>query len=396
MNTKDLKPAARKLLEENILRFWLDKMQDTQHGGFHGRMDGHDRLDLNADKGAVLNARILWAFAAAYRVLGKAEYLAAATRAKNYLLAHFLDREHGGIYWSVDALGQPRDTKKQTYAISFAIYGLSEYARATGDAEALRTAVSLFRDIEDHAFDGRDGGYVEALTRDWQPIADMRLSDKDENGSRTMNTHLHVLEAYTNLFRVWPDEHVARQLRVLIGIFMDKLMNPRTHHLDLFFDDRWQGRRDIESYGHDIEASWLLTEALDVLADVGLAQKVRPQVLAIARASEEGLCPDGSMIHEFHVNTGTADCQRQWWVQCECVIGEINLHQATNEPEAMRRALDCWQYIEEHLVDHEHGEWHWSIHPDGTVNRDDDKAGFWKCPYHNSRMCLEILERENL
>ena len=392
MTKEFLKQSCRQLLEDNILSFWLNKMQDDEYGGFYGRRDGHDQLHPEAEKGAVLNARILWSFASAYRVLGNPAYLKAALRAKQYILQHFIDKEQGGVFWSVDYQGRPLDRKKQSYAIGFTIYGMAELARATGDEEALQCAIGLFHDLENHAFDEVNVGYIEALTCDWQPIADMRLSDKDENGSRTMNSHLHILEPYTNLYRVWKDARLERQLRVLIDIFTQKLLNPKTHHLDLFFDDEWQGRRDIESYGHDIEAAWLLTEALEVLGDDQLTAQVMPVVNQIARAAEEGLCPDGSMIHEKSV--ATVDDDRHWWVQCECVIGEMNQYQHFADEGALQRALACYQFIEDNLVDRQNGEWHWSVRPDGSINLDDDKAGFWKCPYHSSRMCLEMLERQ--
>lgn len=393
------KTSARQLLEENILPFWLDKMMDHEHGGFYGRMDGQGRLHAQADKGAVLNARILWTFAAAYRVLGRQEYLVAAVRAKEYILEHFVDKKRGGIYWSVNYKGEPVDMKKQSYAIGFAIYGMSELYRAAGDKEALNCAIALFETLESHTFDAKNVGYVEALNYNWYPIGDMRLSQKDENGSRTMNTHLHILEPYTNLYRVWKDQRLERQLRTLIDIFTDKLLNPVTRHLDLFFNDEWQGKRNIESFGHDIEAAWLLTEALEVLGDRRLTDRVMPIVSAIAAASEEGLCPDGSMIHERTVTVEggspvSVDTDRHWWVQCENVIGQLNQYQHFHDDQALQKALACYQFILDHLVDREGGEWYWSIRPDGSVNRDDDKAGPWKCPYHNSRMCLEIIERE--
>lgn len=388
-----MKTEMIECLTHNILDFWLNRMPDHEHGGFYGRIDGHGNVDTEAEKGAILNARILWAFAAAYRVMGKKEYLDAALRAKDYIMQHFIDGEYGGVFWSLNADGTPRDTKKQTYAIGFTIYGMSELARATGDREALDCALSLYRSIEDHAFDSEGNGYIEALTREWQPIADMRLSDKDENGSRTMNTHLHVIEPYTNLYRVAPSAELKERLTNLLHIFTHKLLNADTMHLDLFFDDRWNGRRDIQSYGHDIEASWLLHETALVLADDAVVAHMEPYVKGIAAAADEGLLPDGSMIYEHWDDGDRTDRSLQWWVQCENVIGHVNLWQHFGDENALEVADRCWQYIKDRLVDNKGGEWHWSINEDGTVNLNDDKAGFWKCPYHNTRMCLEIIER---
>ncbi len=393
MDIKQLKAEMQQCLQQNILDYWLERMTDHEHGGYYGRIDGHDRLDATAPKGAVLNARILWSFAAAYRVLGKPEYLDAAIRARDYIIDHFIDHEQGGVYWSVDYLGQPLDTKKQTYAIGFAIYGMSELARATGDKKALDCAISLYHDIEKHAYDAVNGGYREALTRDWQPIADMRLSDKDENGSKTMNTHLHVIEPYTNLYRVWPLPELQQSIYRLLDVFSHRFYNPVTHHLDLFFDDEWQGRRNIQSFGHDIEATWLLYETLLVLGDQQAIDRLRPLIASLAQAADEGLCPDGSMIYERWTDSGETDRQRQWWVQCENIIGHTNLYQYYNDREALDIVFSCWQYVKEHLIDRQNGEWHWAIDDRGNINLDDDKAGFWKCPYHNTRMCLEILER---
>ncbi|MBQ2068325.1 MAG: AGE family epimerase/isomerase, partial [Paludibacteraceae bacterium] len=286
------------------------------------------------------------------------------------------------VYWSLNADGSPLDTKKQTYAIAFAIYGLAEYYRATLDQEAIDAAIRLFEDIEAHAFDAVNVGYIEALTRDWQPIADMRLSESDENGSRTMNTHLHVLEAYTNLYRVYNDPRVARQLRVLIDIFVNRLYNPSNGHLDLFFDDQWQGRRDKTSPGHDIEAAWLLREALEVLGDQELLQQTLPVCRSLAQAAEEGILKES-----------------QWWCYAEAVVGYIDQWQVLLEKEPLQASINyelaeaAYDFIQSRLLDREHGEWFWSVLPDGTPNRNEDKAGFWKCPYHNSRMCYELIER---
>ena len=417
-----MRTEMREVLENNILRFWTDNMQDTANGGFYGRMDGEMTLHREAEKGAILNARILWSFAAAYRVLGRQGYLDIATRAKEYIISNFIDATYGGVYWSVDYKGHPTDTKKQFYAIGFTIYGMSEYARATGDREALDYAIALFECIEEHAFDHKHNGYIEACTRDWQQIADMRLSELDANYSKSQNTHLHIIEPYTNLLRcikemqaattcsyvpilgsvlpvdiVVPIETQARiegALRNLIHIFTDRILNPETHHLDLFFEMDWtRGAGRLESYGHDIECSWLLHEAALVLGDRQVLEKVEPIVREVAKASEKGLCPDGSMIHEANLDTGHTDNDRHWWVQAENVVGWLNIYQHFGDDRALQRADACWQYIKQNLIDYEHGEWYWSRHGDGTLNMDDDHAGFWKCPYHNSRMCLETIER---
>lgn len=389
-----MKTEMQDVLQKNILRFWLDKMVDQEHGGFYGRIDGHEHLHADAEKGAILNARILWAFSAAYRVLGDKTYLEAASRAKHYIIDYFIDPEYGGVYWSLDCNGKPLDTKKQFYAIGFAIYGMSEYARATGDAEALKVAIDLYRCIEEHALDHEYNGYIEAMTRDWQPIADMRLSELDANYPKSQNTHLHIIEPYTNLYRVWKSDELKASLHNLIDIFTDRILNPETHHLDLFFDMDWKrGAGALESYGHDIECSWLIHEAALVLGDAEVLKKVEPIVEMVAKASEKGLNADGSMVHEANLDTGYVDSDLHWWVQAEAVVGFFNIYQYFGDDSALQKAQHCWTYIKENLIDNENGEWHWSRRKDGTLNLDDDKAGFWKCPYHNSRMCLEIIER---
>ena len=425
-----MKHEMQDVLTQNILPFWLDKMQDHENGGFYGRIDGNGQLHPEAEKGAILNARILWAFSAAYRFFSHESYesheaqlyLEAATRAKRYIIDHFIDPEYGGIYWSVDYKGRPLDTKKQFYAIGFAIYGLSEYARATGDREALDYAIELYECIEKHSLDTQYNGYIEACTREWGEIADMRLSELDANYPKSQNTHLHIIEPYTNLLRCMKEMQAATScnyvpaigavlpvdvtvpielltriegsLRNLIYIFTDKILNPETHHLDLFFENDWtRGASRLESYGHDIECSWLLHEAALVLGDQKVLRKVEQVVREVAKASEKGLRPDGSMIHEANLDTGHVDDDLHWWVQAENVVGWVNIYQYFGDSSALDKAERCWQYIRQNLIDWENGEWFWSRHPDGTLNTADDKAGFWKCPYHNSRMCLEVMER---
>ena len=374
-------------LRNNILRFWTDKMQDTWHGGFYGRMQGDGTVIYDAPKGCILNARILWTFSAAYRVLGDQEYLDMATRAYDYLTSHFLDTEHGGAYWSVDSKGNPLETKKQIYAQGFVLYGMSEYYRAANIAETLDLCKKLYYTIEAKAWDTANGGYIEAAGQDWTAIEDMRLSDKDCNYPKSQNTHLHLLEAYTNLYRIWKDRNVANSLYNLIEIFTERIINPLTGHLDLFFDMDWtRGDEQIESYGHDIELSWLLQEAAEVLSDQDVTDRVMPVVSRVAKASEKGLNPDGSMIHEANLSRGSRDREYEWWVLAEAVVGFFNIGQYD-------KSMHIWQYIRQHLVDYTGGEWWWSCHADGTPDRTGDKAGFWKCPYHNGRMCLEIIER---
>ena len=420
---KTMQREMQDVLEQNILQFWSTRMIDRENGGFYGRIDGHGELHPEAEKGAILNARILWTFSAAYRVLRKPEYLELATRAKDYILQYFIDPEYGGVYWSVDYKGQPLDTKKQFYAIGFTLYGLSEYVRATGDREVLDYALQLYDCIEEHALDPLYNGYIEACTREWGEIADMRLSDFDANFPKSQNTHLHIIEPYTNLFRCLLELHAAEScdyvpvlgsvlpvgitipmetltrveasLRNLIRIFTDHILNPETHHLDLFFESDWtRGAGHLESYGHDIECSWLMHEAALVLGDREVLARVEPIVRMVAKASEKGLRPDGSMIHEANLSTGHVDDDLHWWVQAENVVGWYNIYQHFGDEEALGRAQKCWDYIKQNLIDWEGGEWYWSRRPDGTLNLDDDKAGFWKCPYHNGRMCLEIIERQ--
>ena len=432
-----MKKEMQDVLEKNILHFWMTQMVDEENGGFYGRMDNSGTIHPEAEKGAILNARILWAFSAAHRVLGNLDgldnienlknleipdYASMARRAYEYFVSHFIDWEYGGVYWSLDSKGQPLDTKKQFYAIGFAIYGLSEYARATGDREALDYALQLFDCIEEHAFDHKYNGYIEACTREWGEIADMRLSELDANYPKSQNTHLHIIEPYTNLLRCLKELHaqescdyvpvlgsvlpigisvpmetivrVEGALRNLIDIFTDRILNPETHHLDLFFEMDWtRGAGHLESYGHDIECSWLMHEAALVLGDPQVLAKVEPIVREVAEASEKGLRPDGSMIHEANLDTGHQDDDLHWWVQAENVVGWYNIYQHFGDEEALEKAFHCWTYIKQNLIDYEHGEWYWSRHADGSLNTTDDKAGFWKCPYHNSRMCLEVIER---
>lgn len=376
----------------NILPFWISNMKDLENGGFYGKIDGEGLLHPRANKGAILNARILWTFSAAYRLFKDEEYLIIANRAFEYIIDFFIDNEYGGVYWELDYKGNPVNTKKQTYAQSFALYGFSEFYRATGNVDALEISKQFYEIIQ-KSYDKKLGGYWEAFSRNWEPIDDMRLSDKDVNENKTMNTHLHVLESYTNLLRIWKDDKLIDSQRMLVGVFVDKILKKDPYHLGLFFDDYWNVKSSVISYGHDIEASWLLLEAADILGDDDLFKTVKSLSLHIANDTLKGLNKDGSLSYEKSVDY--VDSERHWWVQAEAVVGYMYAYKSSGNVLYKEVAIKLWNYILKYIVDKDNGEWHWSRLSDGSINVIEDKAGFWKCPYHNSRMCMEMIEHLN-
>lgn len=380
-------------LTQNILPFWKVKMKDEERGGYFGRMTGDNQLVKDAPKGGILNARILWTFASAALHLESEEYLTEARRSMEYILEHFFDSEQGGTHWALHSDGTPAETKKQVYSQAFFIYALAEYFRASGDKAALSKAIELFLLIEEHSFDSDKNGYLEAFSRDWVLLEDLRLSDKDANEKKTMNTHLHVLEAYTNLYRVWKDQRLESALKNLIELFLHRIINKETWHLDLFFDEDWTRKSTLHSYGHDIEASWLLKEAAQVLGNKEVSRDIDSVFLHMVDAASEGLQDNGGMINEKNWLTMEVDAGFDWWPQAEAVVGFLNAYQYSVKKEYLYKALQSWSFIESELVDKDHGEWYWGLSPDGTPDRTNDKAGFWKCPYHNGRMCLEIIDR---
>jgi mannobiose 2-epimerase len=386
----EMRVDAHYELTHNILPFWIKKMPDIKRGGFYGRINGRDDIIPGAPKGAILNARILWTFSAAYLYIRDPLYLEMAIRAKDYIFNHFFDTKYGGTYWCLKDNGEPLETKKQIYSIAFFIYALSYHHMATGDRESLERAIGLFRIIERHSYDSKLNGYLEAFDRAWGEIADLRLSEKDENEIKTMNTHLHILEAYTVLYRIWPDARLKRQLSNMILLFTEKIVDKKTYHMNLFFDEQWRCHSSLVSFGHDIEASWLLCEAAKV---PGKEDTVKDISLKIATAACEGLVDDGSLIYERDDTRGYVDRDRHWWVQAEAVVGFMNAWELSGDMQWLDNARRAFNYIKTYLVDRVNGEWFWSIRADGTVNRNDDKAGFWKCPYHNSRMCFEVMAR---
>lgn len=366
----------REVLTTNILPYWL-RLQDKEHGGFYGQVLADETVVKTANRGAILYGRILWTFSAAYRELGNKEYLEAATNAKNYILEHFIDRQYGGVYWELDYLGNPVNDRKQFYALGFVIYGLTEYIRATGDITILPYAVDLYHCLEQHAWDPTYGGYIEATQRDWSKIEDYRLSEKDLNAPKSQNTHLHILEPYTNLYRVWPTEELKHSILRLIDVFKNHIVQP-SGHLGLFFDNKWKPINNAYSPGHDIEFSWLLDEACEV---IGTHEDETVQ--RVAQAAKEGLQPNGLM-------EGT------WWEQCETIIGFTNIYHRFGGEEHKRIAEHCWSATQQYFIDHVHGEWWEYPHLSASqpFRPSADKAGFWKCPYHNSRLCLQILYYE--
>ncbi len=379
-------------LTEHILPFWATYTPDPKYGGFVGRVRSDGKPDPEAPRGAILNARILWTFAAAYRQFHQPRYQRLAERAYAYIQKYFIDPVQGGVYWLVAANGQPLDTRKHVYAQAFAIYGLSEWCRASGVAEACSLAQALYHLLERYCADGAPGSYIEACDQSWKPLDDVRLSDKDAPEPRSMNTHLHVLEAYTNLYRIWPDAQLAERLRALIERFLQSIYNAATGHLGLFFDERWQPRSHTISFGHDIEASWLLLEAADVLGDAALRMRVSDVSLRLAWTTlTEGLAPDGSLYYEID-ETGRLDTDRHWWPQAEAFVGFLNAFQESGDPAFFEAAVRLWRYIRYFQCDRQGGEWFARVRADGTPYAD-DKVDFWKCPYHNARACLEGLRR---
>lgn len=378
----------------NTLSFWIKNTIDTENGGFVGEITSDNKITRNASKGAVLNTRILWTFSSAYRYDPKPEYLQMAQRAYDYILKYFWDNENGGVYWELDAKGNPINTRKQIYAQGFALYGFSEFFRATGNKEALDYAIKTFELIEKYSFDSVHGGYIEALSKDWQAMDDFRLSKKDENTPKSMNTHLHIIEPYTNLYRVWKDENLGKKIKGLIEIFLDKIIDSEAGNFKLFFDLDWTVLPSAVSYGHDIEGTWLLVEAAEVYGDESLIKRAESIAIQMSdKVLENGIDSDGSIFYELHLSNNHLDTDKHWWPQAEGMVGFLNSYQITKDQKYLDEMKKLWEFVKNHIVDKKHGEWFWMVHKDGSIRPDDVKVGFWKCPYHNSRALIEVIER---
>jgi mannobiose 2-epimerase len=381
---------------KEILEFWARLAPDKEHGGFYGKIDNDNQIIHGAPKGAVLNARILWTFSAAFNQNPDPVYLEMAQRAYQYIVDHVIDNQFGGVYWLVDYIGEPIDTKKQVYANAFAIYGLSEFYLASGVEEAKQKAIDLFYHLVENAYDAVYTGYYEAFTRGWKPIEDLRLSAKDANEKKTMNTHLHVLEAYTNLYRIWPDKALREHIVTLINNFFDHFINHETNHLVLFFDEDWNRKSDLVSYGHDIEATWLLQEAAEAIDDKLMMEKMKKLGIKIAEATIPGLDTDGGLWYEYEPADNHLIKEKHWWVQAESMVGFYNAWQISGDDKYLDISINNWRFIKNKILDKVNGEWFWGIDQYGQVMRSEDKVGIWKCPYHNSRACIEIIKRIDL
>ncbi|HNT75469.1 MAG TPA: AGE family epimerase/isomerase [Anaerolineae bacterium] len=381
-------------LRQNILPFWMTHAVDRARGGFYGEISNDLVVDKDAPRGALLTSRILWTYSAAYRLYPDPAYLEMARWAYTDLLSRFWDVEHDGLYWMVAANGTPLRAHKQIYGQAFGIYALSEYYRITGDQVALDKAITLFHRIEAHSYDPQHQGYFEACGRAWEPATDWRLSAKDMNEAKSQNTHLHVMEAYTNLLRVWPDAELLRAQEALLDVMLTRILNPANLHLQLFFDAAWTPKGDAISYGHDIEAAWLLTEAAEVFGDVDLLARVKPLAVKMAQVvHDEALDADGGLLYEADA-AGFTNTDKEWWPQAEAAVGFLNAYQLSGQPHFLAAAFRVWDFIETYLVDHVHGEWFRYVtreHRLGT--HDAAKVSFWKCPYHNGRACIELVAR---
>jgi len=388
-----LRVAAERELREDILPFWAGHAVDREHGGFVGAVAVDGRPDPEASKGGVLNARILWTYSAALRRWPEPLYREMADRAFEYLLAYFWDAEHSGLFWELDALGAVVEGRKQTYGQAFGIYALAEYSRATGNAEALDRAIRLFEDIEAYAVNPISGGYWEARGRDWYPIEEIRLSARDMNAPFSMNTHIHVMEAYSTLSLVWDDPRPRARLRAVLEILLDRFVDPESGHLILFCDENWRSLSRGISYGHDIETSWLLCEAAELVGDPVLIELADAVALRMAGAVlAEGYDAERGGVYndclDGHLNT-----DKDWWPQAEGVVGFLNAYRLSGSDEFAGAALRTWDFINACVIDHAAGEWFSRVSRAGVAEPGLPKADFWKCPYHNTRAMLETMDR---
>jgi mannobiose 2-epimerase len=393
MDPQLLRRTVEAELHENLLPFWRQRSLDPSIAGFIAEMSNDGTVNVDAARGLILNSRLLWTFSELFSWRGEQIDLELAHRAHEYLERHFRDREHDGYRWRVTASGAPLDDEKKIYGQAFVIYALSAFARASGANDAAADASTLFDLIERHGRDREHGGYVETCRADWQPSPVQQLSPRDMVAPKSMNTHLHLLEAYTGLYRLSGDATVGRRLRALIEIFGHHIIDHRHGHLRHFFDSEWHPLSDCYTYGHDIEAAWLLCEAAHALGDRELAAAVDGWAMALARVTlDEGLDSDGALAYEG-TDGRVIDPNRVWWCQAEAVVGFWQAFQLTGERRFRSAATGVWSFIERRVVDRSNGDWFWRILANGEVDPNEPKVSEWKGPYHSVRMCLEVLRR---
>jgi len=398
-----LAARARDELTKNILPFWTQHAFD-ETGWMRGVVHDDLTIDDAQPRHAVIAARTLWTFAIAARDLPQQRepLLATARKAFDLLVGPFWDEDAGGVFWALGPDASVAADRKQVYAQAFAIYGLAQWYEVTRDESARAAAWQLFDLLEMHARDRERGGYLEALSRTWGPLANTALSDKDLSVPKSMNTNLHVLEAYTTLLRVTGDARVREALYELLRVALDHIVSLTPFaHCELFFDMEWRSHVETVSYGHDIEASWLLFDAWEALAaagvaDAALAERTRATTLLLADAvREHGRDSDGAVMYEG-TPAGVVNDTKQWWPQAEGVVGWLNAFQLAGRDRDRGAALAVWEFIEDKVVDREHGEWFAELNRDGSVRTGEEgevKIGPWKCPYHNARACLEVMRR---
>lgn len=378
---------------QNILNYWANNSIDEVNDGFIGERNHLNEEVENASKGIILNSRILWSFSAASNHLKKENYKSICERSFDYLDTFFKDEKYGGVYWELDYEGKPLNKRKQVYAQAFMIYALSEYYIFTKNQDALDWAIDIYELIEKYAKDNIKGGYIEAFNEDWSPIADMRLSDKDANEAKTMNTHLHVLEAYTNLYKVYKNQSLKQHLTELIVLFLNKFLNDE-NHLNLFFDEEWNLKGNIISYGHDIETAWLLIEAAKVIEDEKLLQKTNEIAVQIANTFiKEGVDEDGGVINEYNPSTKDLDGDKHWWPQAEALVGLQYAYNITSNELYIETSLKILDFLQNNIIDHKNGEWFWRVDKNRNLYTSDPKMSMWKAPYHNSRACMILSKK---
>ncbi|WP_418509842.1 AGE family epimerase/isomerase [Corallibacter sp.] len=374
----------------NILNYWTENTLDLKYGGFVGRIDHYNNIIPEASKGIILNTRILWSFSAASNHLKTNEYKNICDRAYEYLKKHFNDPINEGLYWELDFKGNTTNSRKQIYAQAFGIYALSEYYMFSKNEDAKNWAIKLFKLIEKHAKDTKKLGYLEAFNKDWSPIEDMRLSEKDMNASKTMNTHLHILEAYTSLAKIYDNDDLKESLTVLTSLFLNTFLNKENHY-ELFFDDDWNLLSNSVSYGHDIEAAWLVIEAAKQINNNELLKKANKVAIDVANTFlDEGIDTEGAVINEKNISTNHKDTDRHWWPQVEALVGLKYAYELTNDNKYINASQKIWQFTKNNLLDSKNGEWFFRVDKLGNIYKNEDKVSMWKAPYHTSRACIML------